>query len=405
MVTTIAALMRQTGVAAYPDRWAGFFDEVMADYDAHGCPLTDPSYYDRLHDAYGVPDRHLPLYKQAALAVAEKDPLCRLLALLCRALCDREYAQEDFTVFKAPAAPDGRRDIAYDMLPALALCSTVSYTYRLLKKRGMPDEAIAADLQSHEGAIDAYEQRFGGAPGCHLLQWLQYAVDGCLFRLGRLEFQIFTTWKGHARVFENKEGSRVMLADGLDLHQSGRALGSWGCTDETNSRTAVTEETDDAWIGCRPGPDGLVGTGKTILKKAEWREILSYGDPTVGVHIPGGGPLDPAEVDDAIKKARVFFAKWFPDYSYRAFTCTSWLLDPQLETLLDGQGNILRFARRFDRITRKSEGEGVFQFLFLCPPGVIPHFEELPENSRLQRAVKAHYLAGGRVYEVAGYFI
>lgn len=404
-MVTLETLMQDAGVSAYPARWADVFDEVMADYEAHGTPLTDPAFYEGLRRQYGVLGDLCPLYQKAGLAVAQSETLCRLLALMTNAMADRAHAREDFAAFQAPVTPGGGRDLAYDMLPALAICSTVPYTYNLLKKRGLPEHLIMADLRRPEDVVcESYQQKFG-MTSPHMLTWYQLSIDGQLFRLGRLEMQAFATWSGHTRVFADKTGRHVMLADGLTVHKSGRALGSFGCEDEADSRVTAIEETETAFCGYPVKADSLVDNRKLTLKKAEWRPVLCQGDPTVGVHIPEDGPMSGEEVDDALKQARALFDTYFPEFDYRAFTCYSWLMDPQIETLLEGRGNLVNFGRRFMRVTQKSSGKALFHFMYHYPIGVLPPFEELPEATRLERAIKAHYLSGKRIYETGGCFM
>ena len=51
-------------------------------------------------------------------------------------------------------------------------------------------------------------------------------------------------------------------------------------------------------------------------------------------------------VDDSFAAATDFFARYFPDYPTRDFYCQSWLLDPQLATLLP-DSNLAAFQRRW----------------------------------------------------------
>ena len=66
----------------------------------------------------------------------------------------------------------------------------------------------------------------------------------------------------------------------------------------------------------------------------------------LSTHIPRTGPLSPASVDDAFAAATGFFARYFPDYPTRDFFCESWMLDPQLSTLLP-DSNLAAFQRRW----------------------------------------------------------
>jgi hypothetical protein len=100
---------------------------------------------------------------------------------------------------------------------------------------------------------------------------------------------------------------------------------------------------------------------------------------------------------------REFMATYFPDYAYKAFFCGSWLLDPQLGDLLGHDSNIALFGKRFTPVCTKNDGYGVFRFAFLKPDNNFA-FEDLPEDTRLQRAVKKHYLDGKAIYAMHGFF-
>src|SRR6202035_466662 len=68
----------------------------------------------------------------------------------------------------------------------------------------------------------------------------------------------------------------------------------------------------------------------------------------IGLHIPEAGPMTPEAVASSLGQARAFFPRHFPDERYTAFTCGSWLLDPQLLEYLPAGSNIARFQRMFE---------------------------------------------------------
>ena len=74
------------------------------------------------------------------------------------------------------------------------------------------------------------------------------------------------------------------------------------------------------------------------------------GEPCIGAHIPAGGPLKIEEALASFRAADEFFAKYFPEYSYRFYTCYSWLLDPDLVPIIGEASNIARFAALFTPI-------------------------------------------------------
>ena len=398
----IEDLMQAVGVEKWPARWQTFFDEVMADFDAHGCPFADPAYYQKIAATYGFPSRYLPQYLQAAASVRQNEPLARALALVCRALTDREAFVAEVKEFSQPVAPDGADDVGYALFMALALGSTVPYTAGLLQKRGMPQDVVTRALALIENGIDSYAARHEGRIGYTIWDWHQRTVDGHLFRVGRLEAEFYTRFVDFATVFRRKNGDLLALAHGTTVHREGMVLDSAGFEDETGAWEATLTEDQDGWRGFAYRPDSRIDAKPVFLPRGEWEPVLCPGDPVIGLHIPADGRLTPEEVDAALTEIKAFAAAYFPEYRYRAFTCNSWLMDPQLETLLGPDTNIVRFSRRFTRLTRKSDGNAVFYFIFLKSGAVPP--ETLPENTRLQRALKAHYLAGRRIHESYGFF-
>lgn len=406
MKYTLEALMQSVGCTRYPARWHEIFDTVMGDFDKNGCPLADPAYYDELQKTYGIFDKHLSVYKQAAVAVAKREDLCRFLSLLAAMVADREHCKADLKELSAPYTPDDDPDIGVNMLTGLALCAALPYTAELVKKREVPPEIAHYILNIPEAGVDFYRVRHGGVDGFNLIDWFQLAVEAHLFRIGRLEIEICAKFRGRARVFENGKGERIALADGIDLHRSGFALGAKHYEDEADSWRAEIDENDTRWRGNPFDARGFVKREIVELPKSEWRLILAPDDPVVSLHIPGDNtPFTPEAVDATIAKTRAVLAKHFPDFKYKAFVCGSWLLDPQLVDLLGEKSNISHFCRRFTPITRKSAGRDVFSFIFHCPDTANVDIAGLPENTRLERALKAHYLDGKAIYEMYGYFL
>lgn len=400
---TIESLMTAANCPAYPARWSEFFEETMQKFDEAGCKICDPDYYDALAEKYGFETKYRDAYRAAAVAIGENEPLARLLALLVRALRDRDFARADLKEFKAPTSPTGGPDLAYDMLTALALLSLVPHCHRRLTKRGLPEEMIHSVINFVDGAVYDYGRRHGGAYGCNLLDWFQRSVDGKLFRIGRLEIER-ARFSSPAKVFRNAEGDAVALADALRVHRDGFALGAKNYEDEEGSYEATVEETDTAWIGHPFREDGFVSAETVTLPKDEWTLALTRGNKIVSLHIPPTGRLDPDAVDATLEETKTFLARYFPDFEYKGFFCGSWLLDPQLEAMVGAESNIARFGRRFRRIAVPSKGSAVFNFVFLVPDRNNVDVASLPENTRLERALKAHYLDGKVIYEMHGYF-
>lgn len=132
----------------------------------------------------------------------------------------------------------------------------------------------------------------------------------------------------------------------------------------------------------------------------------------LNTHIPATGPLDPAACDESFDRARTFFARHFPEEPAAFFTCSSWLLDPQLAEYLPASSNLVRFQRRFRLLPRdpthdSRSDEAILRFVFDRPAdgrGAAPEvLDELPQDTTLHRSYVAHLRSGGHWYSRTGW--
>ena len=401
---TIEELMSALGCEKWPERWKEFYSEVVSDLASHGNELADPEYYEQLSQKYDVLVDHKEIYKQAAREIAENEELSLFFALLLRALKDRKTIMSDIARLSMPKAPEGRSAVGYDMLPALAMCQSIPAFYDSMKARGIPDDIIYPSLRIAEGSVAVYIKKHNGNPGYGNFDWFQLAYDGKLFRIGNLQLEFPAGFPGIAMVLENEKGEQITLATNVKLHRDGFPLGSVNFEDEEGAWTATVEETDTEYIGYPYNDRGWVSHDRITLSKSEWKVVFKGGDRMVSLHIPAGVGFGNDAVEETLRMSREFIEKYFPEYDYKAFFCGSWLLDRQLVDILGEEANISKYCKRFTPLAVKSGGKSVFTFVFNKPD---QNFEisELPENTRLERALKAHYLSGGAIYETFGFFM
>lgn len=119
------------------------------------------------------------------------------------------------------------------------------------------------------------------------------------------------------------------------------------------------------------------------------------GRPVIDLHIPSDADFSPASVDRSLEQAEDFFRAYFPEYRYEARICNSWLLSPKLRPLLPPESHILSFQNRFCILRENPSDKEYIQWLFQVPEDT--QTERLPENTSLQRRVKALLLDGGAV--------
>jgi len=403
MKYTLESLMVEVGCAKYPERWSEIFDAAMKEYDDQGCYLTNVEFYDALDQKYGCFEHYGAVYKAAAMQTANDEALSRFLTLLAMALQDDENRKEDLKNFSRPVTPEGKDRLAYEMVTGLALCSQLENGANIMRRRRFSETLIKEILTQAVGGVSTSERKHNGEPGFELLGWSQHYINGKLLTIERLEIEFLSKFSGRAMVFKNQTGDIVSLAEDLPLHRDGFALGSAHFEEEDGSWTAFVEETEDAWIGYPFKDNGYVEKEKIVLSKLEWEKVLEKGDPVIRLHIPPKGKMTPEMIDKTIEETKIFAAKHFPEFEYKAFACHSWLIDPQLDQLINPESNIVKFRQRFHSLTHKSRGNDVFNFIF-NKPNMNFDIHDLPEDSSLQRTLKNHYLNGKAVYELEGFF-
>jgi hypothetical protein len=69
------------------------------------------------------------------------------------------------------------------------------------------------------------------------------------------------------------------------------------------------------------------------------------------------------------------------------------------------ESNVVKFQQRFTVMPCIFPGCDVFYFVFSKTRELPDSFDGLPQNSRLQRALAAHYQNGNYIRELEGYFV
>lgn len=397
---TLKELISALGCSKYPERWESIYSEAVEIYESQKNPLLDTEYYDTLHEKYGVFENTLEIYKRAASLVAKKKELSIFFCLLCSALRDRANILNDLTQVEMPVAPDGEDTLPYDMLTALAICQSYPDVYAKLCAHNVSGEILYETMRIPERCVE-FNTKITSKPHLTSFDWYQLAYDGKLFRIGRLQLEFPMGLPNLYKVFGNEKGDIIALAN-MRVHRDGFALGSRGYEDEEGSFTATIEETEDTYIGYPFDFYGHVSKEKIALKKSEWELKLQGGDKVVSLHVPPNEPFGEEIIDNTVALSREFMKNHYPEYDYKAFFCSSWLLDHAIIDLLGKDANTAKFSARFTTCGVKSAGVSTFTFVFRSPRDV--KIEDLPENSSLQRILKKHYLDGKSIYEMHGFF-
>ena len=123
---------------------------------------------------------------------------------------------------------------------------------------------------------------------------------------------------------------------------------------------------------------------------------LSKDDKVINMHIPASGPLKVEDCRKSFRRMQEFFAKFQPDYDYKAFVCTSWLLDEQYQEILPPTSNIVQFQKLGHLIQLPEYNtNGSALWRIWGDAGKNLPLEKLPARSSLEKAVIKFLQSGG----------
>lgn len=128
------------------------------------------------------------------------------------------------------------------------------------------------------------------------------------------------------------------------------------------------------------------------IGQLEYELLTEKGENLISLHIPSDASLETKALRASYKQARSFFRTFFPAWAESPMVCESWLLSPCLPGLLPEGSRILAFQRSF-RI-RPREDDCEFALWVFKNPDLPP--ERYPEDTSLQRRLKAFVLSGGK---------
>jgi len=121
------------------------------------------------------------------------------------------------------------------------------------------------------------------------------------------------------------------------------------------------------------------------------------GDTVISVHIPSDAVLSRENLDDSYRMAREFFARH--DIKYSAAYCATWLLSPLLLEFLKEGSRILEFQKDYEIFGTNPDDRSYFNWVFKRE---YPDWNDLPEDTSLQRNIKKHILGGGKISSGSG---
>ena len=138
------------------------------------------------------------------------------------------------------------------------------------------------------------------------------------------------------------------------------------------------------------------------IGQLEYELTTREGEPIVSLHIPTDVDLRPEVLFPSVKAGLEEFYRLFPHCRGQRVFCESWLLSPMLKDFLGPDSNILHFQELFTIEQVPDPCKDVLLWVFKNPKLPAADF---PEDTSLQRKLKAFFLNGGQFREGRGYLI
>ena len=385
-------LLKRLNLAGKPPPWAEDWDAAEEDRvpEVLGTDFVES----RTH-VIGMAHDLRAAMLDALPGLAADEMIRRLAGRLARRM---QAVQPDFRKLAAEvtAWPRLRRETVgvegVELLPAYLWLAGVPWLSRFYRDHGIPDTVFRDTLYDIDIWARHFRERNGGRWGLVQNTWLANHFSGNLFRIGRLQFQFGTNCYPYHAWRRGARGPVVLLADS-GLHFSADGLAAGRKPADNLPIASRYEETDTRVSGLAVHPAGHVLPEPITLDRKEWHKVLGADNRVLHVHIPADGPMDFDACGESFRGALEFFGRHFPEYAWLAWTCGSWLMDPQFDGRLRESSNILRFLREFylfplPDATGDSHFERVFGTKEVDP-------KSAPRDTSLRRVLLEFVEAGG----------
>lgn len=381
-------VVQRVGIKEYPEEMAKIYAQLPAD----NTPVCDLELIDKLQREYKVFGKYYDLVTDAAVQINADEAFSAWVRVLS------VYCVENPS---KPPVPEFDGDLKKDFVSLFALVPEIPSGIEKYKAYGFSEEEITENMHAFEKGIGAGKGRIG-RPGVNQLYfgWLTHFSRAQIFKLHGLQFEL-RKMPISAAFLRNKHSGQllpVMVSGEFDASGKQR-IGSKGYEEPREGSFAPKFTEDEHNYYGHSAVNCVVSNRLQTFPKAQWECVARPGDKSLGMHFPKGADISQENFNKAIAAARKLLQERFPEYVGCPIECSSWLLDPGLEDILGPNSKIVQLGKRYARFPVKSAGKHVFGFVF---PANVDNYEDLPENTTLERGLKQLYLNGGCNYAFRG---
>lgn len=286
-------------------------------------------------------------------------------------------------------------EIAEGIIPAIFALALPGAIERL-RADGIDEDMIYDTLKDYGIWARSYEKQMG-RPGFGETGWEVRFLTGHIYKIGRIQYEHHCIYYPPYTIYRNRaDGTLIPVPEaGLEIDAQGfLALGApMAFTTVCEQKDGLIRFNEVDTVRAR-----IVPQVRTLpLKQLE--PLLAKGMQVLNLHIPECGPLDETQVQESLDKAQAFFEA--RGLESRIAVCESWLLDPALLTYGAGCGNICGFQQRFAKYPECTTHSAAVSRVFGRGKDAS-NVDELTEDTRLRRGLKAYLKANGTLRDAGG---
>ena len=367
--------------------------KTKLEFREQGAFFLEEGYLRELHSRLQVFPRTIDDICADAAAIRNCPEKALYALFVVRAMEQRQLFLDHLPLFTFP-------EEAHPFFALLCLIPAIPKLYGFLTEREVPEDVIAATLGQFEACVFIYSLRYDRLGlNKRYFDWLQHYVDCEILNIQRLRFEVMKLEDPIYLLRRRATGETVLLMDGVQMNAQG-LYADTPPVEEAAFRCRFAQD-EHCYTGNPVSAQGRCLAGEQTFPKAEYELLLQPGDLCLSVHIPDQGDFSHASCLDSYARAKAVFERHFPELKIKAFHCHSWMMAPELASMLKSGSRILSFSGDYLRYPIPTQGEDVLNFVFLLK---FKTYEDLAEDTSLQRALKKLYVNGQYLYEYGGVF-
>ena len=372
-------------------------EEIYADLPKTEAPACDLKLIEKLQREHNLFEEYYEEIYRAAELINQDELRSAWVHVAVKFAMEADVE----TACKLPC-PKMTGDPANDFMALFVLLPQIPVSIDGYRRRGFSDLELKDLLNCYVNGIRIVKRQTG-FPGINktYYDWCSIFAKTRIFKVNGLQFELHKLPASAIWLKEKTTGELVpILLSGQVTEDGKHRIGAAGFDENTPSFKIAFEEDRENFYG-HAVRACVVSRTREAFSKEQWEVYGRPGENCFSMHIPPKTDISPENLKKACENARKIALERYPEFPCNKVYCSSWLLDPTLAELQGEKPNITAFQRSFVRYPIKNNGMSVFGFVF---PRYCPDYNDLPEETSLQRKIKKLYLDGKYIYFVSGLY-